>query len=61
VQACLRYTNSLDEIDRVVVGVDSVTQLNEVLSGADGVLDSLPAFKPLQDDRLINPACWNQL
>lgn len=61
VQACLRYTNSLDAIDRVVVGVDSVTQLNEVLSGADGVLDSLPAFKPLQDDRLINPACWNQL
>ena len=61
VQACLRYTNSLDAIDRVVVGVDSVTQLNEVLSGADGVLDSLPAFRPLQDDRLINPACWNQL
>lgn len=61
VQACLRYVNSLDVIDRVVVGVDTVTQLNDVVSAADGVLDSLPAFKPLQDDRLINPACWNQL
>lgn len=61
VQACLRYANSLDAIDRVVIGVDTVTQLNEVVSAADGVLGSLPAFKPLQDDRLINPVCWNQL
>lgn len=61
VQACLRYANSLDEIDRVVVGVDSVMQLNEILAAANGVLDTLPAFKPLLDDRLINPASWNQL
>jgi len=61
VQACLRYANSLDAIDRVIVGVDTVTQLNEVVSAADGVMDSLPAFKPLQDDRLINPARWTQL
>jgi aryl-alcohol dehydrogenase-like predicted oxidoreductase len=61
VQACLRYVNSIDAIDRVVVGVDTVTQLNEIVAAANGVLDSLPVFKPLQDDRLINPACWNQL
>jgi aryl-alcohol dehydrogenase-like predicted oxidoreductase len=60
-QACLRYATSHDEIDRVVVGVDSVMQLNEILAAANGVLDTLPAFKPLQDDRLINPATWNQL
>ena len=61
VQACLRYLNSLDEIDRVVVGVDTVMQLNEILTAANGVLDTLPAFKPLQDDLLINPASWNKL
>lgn len=61
VQACLRYANSLDAIDRVLIGVDTVTQLNEVVSAANGVLTSLPAFKPLQDDRLINPASWDQL
>ena len=61
VLACLRYVNSLDAIDRVVVGINTVTQLNEVVSAANGVLDSLPAFKPLQDDRLINPASWTQL
>ena len=60
-QACLRYACGLESIDRVVVGVDSLAQLDEVLSASDGVLDSLPAFKPFQDDRLINPATWHQL
>lgn len=60
-QACLRYVCGLDSIDRVVVGVDSVSQLDEILSACNGVLDSLPAFKPLQDERLINPASWDQL
>lgn len=60
-QACLRYANKLDCIDRVVVGVDNVTQLEEIIAAAEGVLPSLPQFKILQDDRLVNPATWNQL
>lgn len=61
VQACVRYTNALNVIDHVVVGADSVAQLDEIVSAAEGVLDSLPLFNPLQDRRLINPASWNQL
>lgn len=60
-QACLRFTNTLDCIDRVVVGVDNVAQLNQIIEAAEGALPSLPQFKSLQDDRLINPATWNQL
>jgi aryl-alcohol dehydrogenase-like predicted oxidoreductase len=60
-QACLRYANKLDCIDRVVVGVDNVAQLEEIIAAAEGVLPSLPQFKILQDDRLVNPATWNQL
>lgn len=60
-QACLSYVNTLDEIDRVLVGVDSLAQLDEIFVAVGSVLDSLPSFKPLQDERLINPACWNQL
>lgn len=61
VQACVRYANALDVVDRVVVGVDAVTHLNEIVGAADGILDSLPLFKPLQDGRLINPTSWNHL
>jgi len=60
-QACLRFANALDCIDRVVIGVDNVTQLEEIIGAAVGVLPSLPQFKTLQDNRLVNPATWNQL
>lgn len=61
VQACLRYVTSLSTIDRVVIGVDDVVQLNQILKSADGMLTNLPEFNTLRDARLINPARWNQL
>lgn len=60
-QACLRYAMSLPQIDRVVVGVDTAAQLQQIVEAADGNLATLPEFDTLQDARLINPASWNQL
>lgn len=60
-QACLRYVTSLPQIDRVVVGVDTAAQLQQIVQAADGELATLPEFDTLQDARLINPASWNQL
>jgi hypothetical protein len=60
-QACLRYANGLDCIDAVVIGVDSVTQLNEVFAASTGQLPRLPNFAELEDGRLVNPATWSQL
>lgn len=60
-QACLRYVTNLPQVDRVVVGVDTAAQLQEIVEAADGMQASLPEFDTLQDARLINPASWNQL
>jgi aryl-alcohol dehydrogenase-like predicted oxidoreductase len=60
-QACLLYAVSQPNIDRVVVGVDTSAQLKEIIRAADGKLASLPSFAPLLDERLVNPAVWNQL
>lgn len=60
-QACLRLTNTLDVIDKVIVGVESVTQLDQIIAAHDGPLPSLPQFKSLHDYRLTNPATWNNL
>ena len=60
-QACLRYVTNLPQIDRVVVGVDTVAQLKQIVQVADGKLATLPQFDTLQDARLINPASWSQL
>ncbi len=60
-QACLQYVVCQSSIDRVVVGVDTSVQLKEIIRAADGKLESLPSFGPLLDERVVNPAVWNQL
>ena len=60
-EACLRYLNSVSEIDRVVVGVDSEVQLRQIVKASQGCLESMPNFHEQLDARLINPAAWNEL
>lgn len=61
VQACLAYVMSAQEVDRVVVGVDSLTQLKEILTSSHTDLVTPPDWDQLVDADLINPSCWNQL
>lgn len=61
VEACLSYVYGLDVVDYLVVGVNSVSQLNELIEATNLKLKKLPFFEPLQDDRLINPTSWSQL
>jgi hypothetical protein len=61
VQACLAFPLSFQEIDRVVVGADSVSQLGQIISAAAGVVsDDLPDLH-CDAENLINPARWPQL
>jgi predicted aldo/keto reductase-like oxidoreductase len=60
IQACLRYVNNLSAIDRIVVGVNSIDQLNQILEAINGDMPNLTELNILQDKRLINPANWNQ-
>ena len=60
-EGCLRYVCNLLDIDRVIVGVDNVSQLCEIAKASKGQLSSLPEFNSLKDTRLINPASWSQL
>lgn len=61
VQACLAYATSVQEVDRIVVGVDSLAHLNEILTSSHARLGTLPDFAQLVDADLINPSVWNQL
>jgi aryl-alcohol dehydrogenase-like predicted oxidoreductase len=60
VQACLGFVLGHQEIDRVVVGVDCVAQLEEVIRVVDSgcaAADYPPALESTDID-LINPALW---
>lgn len=61
VHACLACPLSFPEIDRVVVGADSVSQLEQIISAAASVVpDELPNLH-CDAENLINPARWSQL
>lgn len=58
VQACLAFPLSFPEIERVVVGADSVNQLEQIISAAT---NAAPVDFPdlyCDAENLINPACW---
>ena len=60
-QACLGYVVSMETVDKVVVGVDSPEQLQEVLTAYRSLLPSLPDWQQPIDMDLINPARWSQI
>lgn len=61
VQASLAFPLSFPEIDRVVVGADSVSQLEQIISAGGSVTPvDLPDLHCDAED-LINPARWSQL
>jgi aryl-alcohol dehydrogenase-like predicted oxidoreductase len=60
-QACLAYPLSFSEVDRVVIGADSVAQLGQTIEEASrGFLGVLPDIS-CEDENLINPANWSRL
>ena len=60
-EACIRYVSSFSQLDRFVVGVDSVAQLEEIAGAIGAPLDDWPDFSQIKDKRLLNPTLWSQL
>jgi len=57
-QACLSFVLARSEIDRVIVGVDSLEQLREALSFADNAHREPPADLASADLDLLDPSKW---
>lgn len=61
VHASLAFPLSFPEIDRVVVGADSVSQLEQIIQGAGSCLPKDLPDLHCTDEHLINPSLWNTL
>lgn len=57
-QACLRYALSFSEISRIIVGVDSFNQLNEILRASRGSVPESISTLGIVDPDLLNPTRW---
>ncbi len=60
-QACLKYVMSFKEVNKVIVGVDSLMQMREVIQASLGSEPSYSKEFMQSDIDLINPARWDSL
>jgi aryl-alcohol dehydrogenase-like predicted oxidoreductase len=56
--SCLHFSLSQTEIDRVIVGVDSIKHLKHILAAAQERPLPPPASLTCADPQLINPRNW---
>jgi aryl-alcohol dehydrogenase-like predicted oxidoreductase len=61
VEACLAYPLSFSEVDRVVVGADSVVHLQQIIEALNGNIDHEFLDLHCDAENLINPSLWPQL
>ena len=61
VQACLAHVASYKSIARIVVGFDSLTQLQEITAAAEAPPRMAPESLSVSSSPLINPNQWNNL
>lgn len=61
VQACLAHVASYQEIDRLVVGADSLIQLKEILTASQSHPLRAPDYLATDEIFLINPFLWNSI
>lgn len=59
-EACLQYPASISEIDGVIVGIDGLSQLQEITRSYRETSIGIPKFGKI-DERLINPSYWQNL
>jgi aryl-alcohol dehydrogenase-like predicted oxidoreductase len=61
--ACINYVNSFPEISTLIIGVDSLTQIQDIVSATGFSQSSLQFPKELMstDLNLINPSNWREL
>lgn len=58
-EGALGFVNSFNEIDKIVIGVDSVSQLNEIINICSNKQKSFPPLLCSSDDaNLIDPSNW---
>ncbi len=59
---CLSYPLSLKEVDKIIIGVDNIEQLNEIVLASKKKIKNVNwSFMTSNDQMLINPSNWINL
>ena len=60
-EGTIRYATSIPGISKVLVGVDTKKQLEEIIIALEGNLPSIPSELYTNNDSLLNPSNWEKL
>lgn len=60
-EATIRYASSIPEISKILVGVDTKTQLQDIVQATKGDLPVVPKDLFTNDSDLLNPVNWTKL
>lgn len=60
-QACISYALGIPEISKVLVGVDSCNQLEEIIQSLDSRIPTYPDWPKNINSFLLNPSKWSLL
>lgn len=60
-EATIRYVISVQEISKVLVGVDSQKQLEQIMTSSQGILPNIPLELTTSDVDLLNPSNWGKV
>ncbi|MDA9148569.1 aldo/keto reductase [Alphaproteobacteria bacterium] len=58
-EACVNWILGITEVNKVIVGVQSTEQLNQILNISNERLPKMPVWSDFLDYRLIDPTNWN--
>ncbi len=59
IEACIKFVRHINEIDSIVVGVQSEKELREIMEIGTGDQNIFPNWLSQVDEDLINPKMWN--
>jgi aryl-alcohol dehydrogenase-like predicted oxidoreductase len=58
-EACICFVLSFQDISKVIIGVDSLSQLREILEAAERPMPRIPDELKSSDQDLLNPSRWH--
>ncbi len=61
IEACLAYVENLEWLNKTIVGIESVSQLNQIIDACGSSLNTFPDFSAYADFELVNPSLWGEL
>lgn len=59
-QACLSYLHQQTDIDKIIVGVDNIQQLQQIIASVNMPMIDIPDFLQSADEGLLNPSRWQR-